>query len=298
MKVSRRQFVRGIGVATATVGMSPFLKSAYAETVDSTNYTPACKEDHIRIAMIKAYPKYWDVEHNWQLFEKLTKAAAGRGAHIICTPECFLDGYAVCDKENFTDAKFKQISQPLHGPGYVRKASALAKELKIHIVFGFTELAENGSYNSAAFIDDTGKILGVYHKTHLDPESQDQHFLPGQDFPVWNTKLGPIGIMICADRRWPESARSLKVQGAKLIMNPTFGMSGLDNEWWMRTRSYENELYICFTHPAVALITNPGGGIAARYESNLPDILVHDISIKNIDDKMFKMRRPDIYKIS
>ena len=78
-------------------------------------------------------------------------------------------------------------------------------------------------------------------------------------------------------------------------MNPTYGMWHLDNEWWMRTRSYENELFICFAHPHVALITGPGGEIAAKLQSNLPDVLVHDIDLSEIRSEMFDHRRPGLY---
>jgi len=294
MRISRRGFFTTMGAAAGAAGLNYFSQNTQAE--QAGKYIYPLKGDCIRVALIKANPQQWDLEYNWKLFEVMTRTAAERGAQIVCSSECFLDGYVVTDKENFTQEKFKGISQSLNG-SYVTKACGLARELRIYAVFCFTELAENGSYNCAALIDDAGKIVGVYHKTHLDPESHDKEFLAGEGFSVWQTKLGPIGIMICADRRWPESARTLKVLGAKIIMNPTFGMAHYANEWWMRTRSYENELYICFTHPEVSLITNPAGDIDAKLQSNIPDILVHDISLKNVGDKMFKMRRPEIYKI-
>ena len=103
--------------------------------------------------------------------------------------------------------------------------------------------------------------------------------------------------MICADRRWPETARTLRVRGAEIIMNPTYGMWHLENEWWMRTRSYENELYICFTHPQIALITDPEGNVAAKLQSSVPDVLIEDINLSHNPDVMFRHRRADIYDV-
>jgi len=71
----------------------------------------------------------------------------------------------------------------------------------------------------------------------------------------------------------------------------------LDNEWWMRTRSYENELYICFAHPNVSLVTGPRGELAAKLQSNVPDVLVHDVDLADRPDVMFPARRPDIYQL-
>ena len=188
---------------------------------------------------------------------------------------------------------FYSIAQSLDGDNYFSRAREFAGSHSVHLVFGFTELTENGCFNAAALINDRGTLVGCYHKTHL--LDHDTVYLPGEKLQVWETSLGKIGIMICADRRWPETARTLRVRGAEVIMNPTYGMWHLDNEWWMRTRSYENEIFICFTHPRVSLITGPRGEVAAKLHSNVPDVLIHDIDLSENGDVMFSHRRPDIY---
>jgi len=250
-------------------------------------------EHIIRVGLIKAIPVKWDIEANWNIFEKLALAAQKRGAQIVCTPECFLDGYVAPDTGNWSEEKFSGIAQSLNGNNYLSRALDFAGKYGIHLVFGFTERGENGYFNAAALIDNNGVLLGCYHKSHL--LDHDTVYLPGNDLHVWETSLGKIGIMICADRRWPETARTLKIRGAEVIMNPTYGMWHLDNEWWMRTRSYENELFICFVHPDVSLITGPGGELAAKLQSNLPDVLIHDINLSENRNVMFSNRRPDIY---
>ncbi len=251
----------------------------------------------LTIGMIKAVPIKWDLEANWRVFEELARRAATSGAQLICTPECFLDGYASAELLGFDEGRFREISQSLDGESYLSRARELAAELSVHLVFGFTELAadESGSYNSAALISDSGDIIGVYRKLHL--LDHDDRFLPGDSLPVFDTPLARLGMMICADRRWPETARTLRCRGAQLIMNPTYGMHHLDNEWWMRTRSYENELFICFCHPKVALITAPDGSIDAKLEGDEPDVLVHDIDLTRCTDTMFSHRRPDVYDL-
>lgn len=139
-------------------------------------------------------------------------------------------------------------------------------------------------------------MVGKYHKTHL--QNHDQRFAPGQDLPVFELIWGRAGIVICADRRWPESMRTLRLKGAEICLMPTYGMRHLENEWWMRTRAYENQMFVCFTHPQVALITNPGGGIAAKLESNRPDVLVHEVDLSEVDDgNHLAHRRPELYGV-
>jgi len=91
-------------------------------------------------------------------------------------------------------------------------------------------------YNAALLFNRKGEIIGRYYKTHL--QSQDLKYSPGKDLPVFETDFGKVGIVICADRRWPEAVRALRVKGAELILNPSYGMWGEANEWWLRTRAY------------------------------------------------------------
>lgn len=248
----------------------------------------------VRVGLIKAVPVKWDLAANWATFEELFLRAVGSGAQIVCTPECFLDGYVTPDESGWPEPGFLDVAQPLDG-AYVRRARELAAAHRVHLVFGFTEQAHAGCYNAAALIGPSGDLLGIYHKTHL--LDHDERYLPGRELPVWETELGRIGIMICADRRWPETARTLRVRGAELIMTPTYGMAHLDNEWWMRTRSYENELYICFAHPVVSLVTGPRGELAAKLQSNVPDVLIHDVDLAACREVMFSHRRPDLYDV-
>ena len=101
--------------------------------------------------------------------------------------------------------------------------------------------------------------------------------------------------MICADRRWPETARTLRLQGAKLILNPTYGFRGDFNTTMMRTRAYENQCFIAFTHPTEGLVTNPKGGVQAQEEGG-PGVLIVDIDLtKAKNDNHIRDRRPELY---
>ncbi len=248
----------------------------------------------VRAGLVKAVPEKWNFGHNLAVFLDLANRAADRGVRIVCSPECFLDGYVAPDTARCTPEALRTIAQNPAASPMLDAVRDFARSRRVFVVFGFTERVREGCHNAALLIGDDGADIGVYRKTHL--LDHDKAYLPGDSLPVFDTPLGRIGIMICADRRWPETARTLKIRGAELIMNPTYGMHHLDNEWWMRTRSYENELFICFAHPEVSLVTGPDGELAAKLSSNVPDVLVHDIDLGEVKDVMFRERRGEVYE--
>jgi N-carbamoylputrescine amidase len=107
--------------------------------------------------------------------------------------------------------------------------------------------------------------------------------------------------MICADRRWPETVRTLALRGARVIFNPTYGMHGERNRQMMQVRSYESEVYICFAHPQQSLITGPKGDVEAILVSNVDHYLIHDLDLRAVDQVRqgrsahLRDRRPDVY---
>ena len=176
-----------------------------------------------------------------------------------------------------------------------RRVAEEARKRSMYICFGFSSLQDGKVYNAAGLWDREGQLVGIYHKTHI--QTHDLQYSPGMDLPVWPSPWGPLGIMICADRRWPETARTLRLKGAKLILNPTYGMHHLKNEWWMRTRSYENQCFIAFTHPSVGFVVNPHGDVAERRREK-PGVLLCEIDLAEAkDDNHIRDRRPELYEI-
>jgi predicted amidohydrolase len=238
-----------------------------------------------------APPAAGELGKNWITFENLARQAAAKDVDIFVSPECFLDGYAV--KHADWDRLRLLEAGRVAAEHYLPRAESVARELEMMLVFCTTYTTGDCCYNSAFLIGADGKQVGRYDKTHL--LDHDLRFDVGGRLPVFDTPLGKVGIMICADRRWPETARTLRVQGAKLILNPTYGMRHLKNEWWMRTRSYENECYICFTHPTLSLVTDPESEIHAKVSSKKPGVLVTTIDLSSCPTKMFDARRPELY---
>jgi predicted amidohydrolase len=262
---------------------------------------PAAKEPgHVRLALLRAVPVKWDLDANFKSFLAAVELASEQKADFLVTPECWLDGYASPDKQS-TPERIREIAQDLDSSPYLAKVAAAAKRHGLSICFGFTSLEEGQAYNAAGLWDAEGKLIGVYHKTHL--QTHDLQYAAGRELPVWTTTWGKVGIMICADRRWPETARTLRLQGAKLILNPTYGFHNDLNEAMMRTRAYENQCFIAFAHPQQSLVTNPQGRViakadAAKGEQDVPRILICDIDLSQAkDDNHLRDRRPEIYRV-
>jgi predicted amidohydrolase len=254
----------------------------------------AQQRDKIRLGLFTALPVKWDIEANWQTFQRTVEAHAREGVDLVVTPECHLDGYAASDKD-WTLERFEAIAQDFQTSPYLARVRHLAEKHRLSILFGYTEKRDGKFYNAALLVDRNGRTVGQYYKTHL--QNHDLRFTPGEDLPVFETSWGKIGVLICADRRWPETARVLRVKGARLVLLPSYGMWHLDNEWWMRTRSYENENFLAFVHPKVAFVSGPKGRILAKLQSNVPGMLVYEVDLSEVtEDRHIRDRRPKLYK--
>jgi predicted amidohydrolase len=249
----------------------------------------------VTLALIKIVPEQLELERNWERLERLLARLGERQERIDCvvTPECYLDGYVSQMKEGWEDSIFDRVAQSREDSPYLAAAAEWARRLDSHLVLGFVERCDDGFRNAAALMDRRGRIVGVYHKTHL--LSHDSRFRPGRELRPFDTDFGKVGMVICADRRWPETMRALRLQGAEVILIPSYGMWHLDNEWWMRTRAYENECFVAFAHPRVAFVASPGGGLAAKLEGDHDDALVYTIDLDECATRMLDHRRPELY---
>lgn len=246
----------------------------------------------VRLGLFTAVPTFWDLEGNWQTFERTVAEHANDGVDVIITPECYLDGYAV-DAKDWTPERFASIAQDIETSPYIQRLRMLAAKYKVYILFGFTENAGGKFYDSAILVDRTGATAGIYHKTML--QQQDLRFSPGQDLPVFKTEWGETGILICADRRWPESARVERLKGARIVLIPSYGMWDQRNEAWMRTRSYENGNFLAFVHPRTSFISDPDGELVGQLRTNVPAMLVTDVDLSKVNNTDIHDRRPELY---
>ena len=153
--------------------------------------------------------------------ERFIRQAAGEGAQIILLPELFERQY-FCQERRYEYYAFAMKTED--NPA-VRRCMELAKELGVVLPVSFYERDGNRLYNSAAVIDADGSLLGVYRKTHIPDDHYYQekfYFSPGNTgFLTWQTRYARIGVGICWDQWFPETARSLALNGAELLFFPT-----------------------------------------------------------------------------
>ena len=149
------------------------------------------------------------------------KKAAKNGAQIILLPELF-EGLYFCKD---MDEKYFSWARALEEHPLIKQFSLLAKALEVVLPISYFEKDGENYYNALVVIDADGTVLENYRKTHIPdgPGYEEKfYFKPGNTgFKVWETKYAKIGVGICWDQWFPESARALTIQGAELIFYPT-----------------------------------------------------------------------------
>ena len=161
------------------------------------------------------------VEKNIAHAEELVRQAAAKGAEIVLLPELFERPY-FCQERRY---EYYEYAQTVEENPAVRHFSRVAAELGIVIPVSFYERDVQRLFNSIAMIDADGSILGVYRKTHIPDDHFYQekfYFTPGDTgFKVFETRFGTVGVGICWDQWFPETARCMAVQGAEILLYPT-----------------------------------------------------------------------------
>jgi len=282
---------------------------AQDSSVMQTKYTHQKQSEfRVRVASVSVIPDRWDKKGNWQRLQELvTQAGRQGGAQLVVTPEGVLDGYVINDVNSEKDStrkksllrQFHDLAEPLQGP-YIRQARRLADTLNIYLVMGFLEKAGPVLYNAALLLDPDGDIIGHYRKSHfaqgyrVNPDT----YRPGDEFPVFSTPFGKVGILICYDRQLPEPARILALKGAQLLLVPSYG-SYTDEHGWntalMRTRAYENSMPVVFCNPYQSLILSDRGEVKA--EGGAGQIVYAELATApDRCARRFENRRPNLYR--
>ncbi len=162
-----------------------------------------------------------ELQENLEKAEKKIREAAAEGANIILLPELFEREY-FCQQRRYD---FYHYAKPAEENEAVQMGVRLAKELGVVLPISFYEKEVNNLYNSIACIDADGTILGIYRKTHIPDDHYYQekfYFTPGDTgFRAFKTRYGTIGVGICWDQWFPETARGLALKGAELLFYPT-----------------------------------------------------------------------------
>jgi predicted amidohydrolase len=184
---------------------------------------------------------------------------------------------------NDTGLSPEEIAQPIPG-SLTEEISQRAAEHKTYITFSMIERDGDFFYNTAVLIDKTGNLLGTYRKTHLPLVETEKGIVPGDDYPVFNTEFGCIGIMICWDHWFPETARILRLKGAEIIFvlsqrNPLQDKSNLIQS---QARAVDNGVYLVVAGVYgrnASTIIDPEGTVIGKVASLGKDYCITEIDL-------------------
>lgn len=264
----------------------------------------------------------WDRKATLETADRLVREAAKKGANIILLQELFETPY-FCQLQKF---EYMELATALEENPAVNHFKKLAKELDVVLPISFFERVGNTQFNSIAIIDADGEVLGVYRKTHIPdglPYAEKFYFTPGDTgFRVWNTKYGKIGVGICWDQWFPETARSLALLGAEILLFPTAIGSEPTLEkdsriHWRNTMAghaaanmmplvasnrigRETDEASEMTFYGSSFIADQHGEIAEQADDHTETVLVHEFDLDELARErrewgIFRDRRPEMY---
>jgi N-carbamoylputrescine amidase len=255
------------------------------------------------------------------------RKAASQGAKIVSLQELFTTQY-FCQKE---DHKYFAFAEAIPGPT-TKRLSEIAKELDVVIVASLFEKRAAGLYhNTAAIIDADGTFLGKYRKMHIpdDPLFYEKfYFTPGDlGFKSWKTRYGTIGVCVCWDQWFPETARLTALGGAEILFYPTaigwhpsekahYGVRQHSSwETIQRAHAIANGCFVAVPnrvgHEAPdggdglefwgqSFVADPSGQIIGKASNDQEEVLIADIDLKQLDQQrthwpFLRDRRIDAY---
>ncbi len=287
---------------------------------------PASSSTKIKLGLVQTACTA-DVEANALHTEKQIRAAAKRGANIVCLQELFRSEY-FCQAEKHD---YFALAETIPGPT-TQRFGKLSGELGIVLILPIFERRAAGLYhNSAVIFDADGSQAGVYRKMHIpdDPQFMEKfYFTPGDlGFRAWDTKFGRIGVLICWDQWYPEGARLTAMNGAQILFYPT-AIGWLPAEkaehgerqyasWEVIQRSHAvaNGCYVACVNrigyetpegePGIefwgrSFVADPSGALVAQASTNKEETLVVEIDLAAVEEQrqvwpFLRDRRIDAY---
>ena len=257
----------------------------------------------MRIAAVQMDVRLADVAANLAAMSARAETAQANGAKLIVFPECALTGYCFESR-----AEALPYAQPIPGPA-TEAMSALCRELNVYVVFGLLEAAGDKLFNAAALVGPQG-LVASYRKVHLPWLGIDRYTDYGdRPFAVHAADDVQVGLNICYDAGFPESARCLSLLGAELIVLPTNWPPGAEcaAEYAINTRAMENTIYYAavnrvgvergFQFIGQSRICDPLGRTLAQAAHTDEEILYADID-PALARKKHLVRVPDLNEVN
>jgi N-carbamoylputrescine amidase len=248
---------------------------------------------------------------------KMIADAAAQGAQVVGLQEIFHGPYFCAEQ----DAKWYATAEPEDGPT-VSRMREVAREHGIVLVVPWYEEEQPGVYyNTACVIERDGTVLGKYRKTHIPQVGpcfwEKFYFKPGNlGYPVFDTSVGRLGLIICYDRHFPEVARELGIKGAEIVFNPSATVESLSRYLWeleQPAHAVANGFWMAASNrvgveaplnPAKfygsSYFCSPRGKIIAQASDSEDEVLVADLDLDEIREvrntwQFFRDRRPETY---
>ena len=217
--------------------------------------------DSLTVALLQLRSPGADPGRALQEGEKACREAARLGADLALFPEMWQIGYAGWDDLDVTGRANERYATETGG-AFVGRFCELARELEMAIVISYLRHQGEGPRNAATLIDRQGRKLLTYAKVHTCDFSNESLLEPGSDFPVAELELRSgsvrVGLMICYDREFPESARLLMLGGAEIILTPNACPLDEDRIGQFRARAFENMVGVAMTNYAAPSAPNDG----------------------------------------
>ena len=256
------------------------------------------------VATVQYEPSQFKKDHNVDSLLHLCEEAAKKGAKLIVTPEMGTTGYCFLNREEISS-----LVETIPGPT-TKKFQSITKKFNCYIVIGMPEIDEETElyYNSAVLIGPDG-IIGKHRKSH-GYIAEPKWSAPGQEHLVFDTDIGKIGILICMDIHFIETARLVALQDADIIIHISNWLSERTPAPYWISRAFENSCYLiesnrwglertvqfsggsCIINPdgSIASVIDKGDGIAyAKIDLSWPR------KKEVLDEKIFNDRRPEMY---
>ena len=330
------QTVRQGGMSVSTVARSYNIPAPPMESSVEDVISPICQllselnleSKGMRLGLIQMDSKVGEIDRNVSAAMGMIDQAAGDGSTMILLPEYWSTGFF----PGLRDYKLYDLAATDDGLA-MSAIKEKARAHHIHIVASIYE--RDGSdlyYDTSILVDGEGRIIGKYRKTHIGGERyvvidgklvtdlgiESIYFRTGSRYPVFTVGEWKVGIMLCYDTYFPESARCLALAGAELILAP-FGISDTNKTIWkelLATRSFENMLYIAAANnvgyvPTVdidmvlggrSIVFDPLGERIAEASYDKEEVLSVDLDRDQVFyarrlHLMFRDRRPETYGI-
>jgi beta-ureidopropionase len=248
----------------------------------------------------------------------LIAQAAEGGAQVVCLQELFYGPYFCAEQET----RWYDLTERVPDGPTITLMREIAKRYQIVLVVPVYEEDLPGIYyNTAAVIDADGSYLGKFRKMHIphcNPGFWEKfYFRPGNlGYPVFETRVGKVGVYICYDRHFPEGARCLALNGAEIVFNPSATVAGLSEYLWrleQPAHAVANGYFVgAINRPGFedpwrigefygqSYFCDPRGRILAEGRRSDDDVVIADLDFDMIRDvrntwQFFRDRRPETY---